>query len=618
MGPRREAHNLCNILARRPSKGLALAVRVGSEGRTVHEELIGRIEMTKRIVVIGGVAAGPKAAARARRLDPEAEITILEKGPQASYGACGFPYFIGGRVHRIQELMETASGAVRGPNFFDKTKDIRLLTGAEAMEIRRDAREVLYRDPATGGAASLAYDKLVIATGAKPVNPPIPGLDLDNVFALKTYEDAQRFREALDQIDDYLKQKDIGDLRQARPLRAVLVGAGLIGMEVAEALLERGAEVTMVEMLPQVMPPLDPEISAHLEKYATAKGLRVLTGARVEALSGEPGGGVQSVRLSTGEVPADLVLVATGVRPEVDLARRAGLAIGPTGAIQVDAYLRTSDPDIYAAGDCAEKRHAVTGKPCWLALGSTANKEGRVAGTNAIRGDTETFGGVAGALVMRFFDLTVARMGLNEREARAEGLDVETALLAGPDKPHFMEGAKPVLVKVVAERGTRRLLGVQGVGLGDVARRVDAAAAPVMAGMTVDQVANLDLLYAPPYAPPMDVLITAANMLRNKLDGVAQGLHPAEYRALVERGAAPLMIDVRSPAEHQALPFDGAKLIPLGALRERAAEVPRDRPVVLLCKIGLRGYEAQRILQGKGHDNARFLEGGVVGWPYPG
>lgn len=436
------------------------------------------------------------------------------------------------------------------------------------------------------------------------------------MFGLKTYEDAQLFREALDQIDDYLKQRDIGGLRRARPLRAVMVGAGLIGMEVAEALLQRGAEVTLVEVLPQVMPSLDPEIAAHLEKYATSQGLRVLTGSRVEALLGEPGGAVQAIRLSTGDLPADLVLVATGVKPEVELARKAGLAIGPTGAIQVDEYLRTSDPDIYAAGDCAEKRHAVTGRSCWLALGSTANKEGRVAGTNAARGDTETFGGVAGALVMRFFDLTVARVGLAEREARAEGLDVETALLAGSDKPHFMEGAKPVLLKLVAERGTRRLLGVQGVGLGDVARRVDAAAAPVMTGMTVDQVANLDLLYAPPYAPPMDVLITAANLLRNKLDGLAEGIQPGEYRSLADRGEAPVLIDVRTPAEHQALPFDGARLIPLGALRGRHEEVPADRPVVLLCKIGLRGYEAQRALQGLGHDNVRFLEGGVVGWPF--
>lgn len=572
--------------------------------------------MARRIVVIGGVAAGPKAAARARRLDPRAEITVLEKGPHASYGACGFPYFLGGRVQRLQELMETATGVVRGPEFFGKVKDVRLCTGVEAVEIRREEHEVVYRDLTTGERSSLAYDKLVLATGARTVEPPIPGLDLANVFRLKTYADAQQVREALDQVDDLLKQQDLGGAAKARPLRAVIVGAGLIGMEVAEALLQRGEEVTVVEMLPQVMPPLDPEMAAHLANHAVAKGVRLKTGARVEAILGE-GGTANRVRLSTGELPADLVLVATGVRPEVDLARAAGLEIGPTGAIRVDEHLRTSDPDIYAAGDCAEKRHAVTGKPAWVALGSTANKEGRVAGSNAVLGDMETAPAVAGSMVMGFFGFTVARTGVTEKEARAQGLEVEVATVVGPDKPHFMDGSRPIVLKVVVERGTRRLLGVQGAGIGDVARRVDAAVAPVMTGMTVDQVADLDLVYAPPYSPPVDVLLTAVNMARNKLDGWARPLPAVEYRARLDRGEAPVLIDVRSPAEHQALPFDGAKLIPLGALRDRAGELPKDRPVALLCKIGLRGYEGQRILQGLGFEDACFLEGGVIGYPYP-
>ncbi len=571
--------------------------------------------MAKRIVVIGGVAAGPKAAARARRLDPTAEITVVERDARASYGACGFPYYVGGSVGRIEELMETPSGVVRDERFFGQVKDIRLLTRTEAVEIRREAREVVVRHLDSGETRTLPYDRLVLATGAEAARPPIPGLDASNVFFLKTYEDARRFRAALDQIADLLKERDLSGERSARPLRVGVIGAGLIGLETAEALRERGEDVTVVERLPQVLPNVDPEVAAHLEAHARRKGIRVLTDTAVSEVVPE-GDRAVALRLPAETVPVDLVLVATGVRPQVALARAAGLEIGPTGAIRVDEHLRTSDPAIYAAGDCAEKRHLVTGKPCWIPLGSTANKEGRVAGTNAVLGDVDAFPGVAGSLVMRFFELTVARTGLGEAEAAGAGFDPVAAIVVGPDKPHFMPGSAPMLLKLIADRKTRRVLGVQGVGRGDVARRVDAAVAAVTAGMTLEQVANLDLVYAPPYAPPMDLLVVAANTVRNVLDGLARGVRPEEVLRWRREGRPHELVDVRSPAEHEALPFDAAKLVPLGQLRARAGELPKDRPVVLVCKIGLRGYEGQRILEGLGFENVAFLEGGVVGWPH--
>jgi rhodanese-related sulfurtransferase len=322
---------------------------------------------------------------------------------------------------------------------------------------------------------------------------------------------------------------------------------------------------------------------------------------------------VRAVRVSGQEIPASLVLVATGIRPEVALAQAAGVATGPTGAIVVDEYLRTSVADIFAAGDCTEKRHAVHGGPCWLPLGSTANREGRVAGTNAVLGPVDTFPGVAGALVMRFFDYTVARVGLGEEEALRCGFDAVSCLVVSVDKPHFMQGAKPLVLKLVADRKTRRLLGAHGAGRGDVARRIDATVGPLMAAMTVDQIANLDLLYAPPYAPPMDPVQVAANALRNRLDDVARGISARDYD---ERRASLCLVDVRSPAEVGSLPFPADHAIPLGALRARGAELPTDRTVVVLCKIGARGYEGQRILEGLGFGDVAFLEGGIVGWPF--
>lgn len=553
-----------------------------------------------RIVVVGGVAAGPKAAARARRLAPEAEITIVEKDQLLSYAGCGLPYYISGLVENRNDLMATPIGVLRDPEFFAKVKGINVLNKTEAIAIDRTAKELEVRHLPTGAIKRLPYDKLIIATGAEPVDPPIPGNDLQNVLRLKRVEDADRFRELM--------------TGNSCPMVAI-IGGGLIGMEMTEAVTACGSGVTVVEMLPQILPMLDVEMAALVEQHMRKTGVKVHTSTRVERIVGDENGRVKSVVTTAGEFPAQLVLISVGVRPNVQLARDAGLIIGPSGGINVNEYMQTSDPDIYAAGDCAEKRCFVRGTACFLPLGSVANKEGRVAGSNAV-GHVERFPGVAGATALKVFDLNVGRAGLTARQAAELGMRVATATVSAPDKPHYYPGAEPIVLKLVADRATRQLIGIQGVGTGDVIKRIDVAITAMTAEMTVDQVANLDLAYAPPYSEAMDVLIHGANILRNKLDGLLDGITADQLKAKLAAGEDFVLLDVRSPQELAAFSFSDSMNIPLGALRQRATEVPRDKEVIIYCKTSLRAWDASRILAGLGYTNTKILDGGVLAWPY--
>lgn len=557
-----------------------------------------------RVVVIGGVAAGPKVASRVVRMNPAAEVTVVEKGQLLSYAGCGLPYYVSGEVKEQKELMSTPVGAVRDPVFFSKVKNVRVLNGTEAVAIDRTAKRVGLAQPGNAEAASwLPYDKLVLCTGARPVRPPIPGIERKGIYALHEVEDAEGVKAMLAET----KAKDV-----------VVVGGGLIGVEMTEALAAHGCRVTVVEKLGQILTMLDAHMARLVERHMESKGVRVLTDTAVEAFVGAAGdeGRVGGVSTSRGVLPADMVILAIGVRPNVALAKAAGLALGETtGAIHVDAQMRTSDPDIYAAGDCVEVRHLLTGQAAFIPLGSTANKQGRVA-ANAICGVPDAFPGVVGSAVCKVFDFCVARTGLTERQAREAGHDVEVSLAPGPDKAHFMTAARPLMLKLVADRGTRKLLGAQAVGPGAGDKRIDVAAMALTAGMTVDQLAHADLCYAPPYSPAMDNILTAADVLRNKLDGVFRGVSAETLKAELDSGQPPALLDVRTPGEVEQAHLPGSLFIPLGALRGRLDEVPRDRPVVCFCKVSLRGYEAARILQAAGYDDVRVLDGGLAMWPY--
>lgn len=553
--------------------------------------------MNQRIVVIGANAAGAKAASKAKRSNPEAEVVLIDRGNFISYGACGIPYYLSDAVPSIKELMSTMAGVVRDAEFFRKVKGVTVRTNTEVTAIDREGKSLALLDRLSGERSHLSYHRLVLATGSAPVVPKLPGVTLPGIATVKTLEDAELLR----------SNAVPGSV-------ACIVGAGLIGLETAEALRQKGMRVILLELRDQVLPGvLDPELASKVARQLASEGVEVRTGCRVTGFAGH--NRVERVLLEGAELPADLVILATGVVPNVGLARAAGLKIGSTGAVSVDAGMYTSDPDILACGDCCQTVHRVTGKEVYLPMGSTANKQGRVAGINAVGGEVR-FSGVIGTSIVRVFRLNVGKTGLSETEASTHGFAVETVLSPAPDKAHFFPGAKPILLKLVAERGTGRLLGLQAVGEGDVAKRLDAAAMAIGLGATVEQLAQADLGYAPPYSAAMDNLIVAADILKNKLAGCARGVSPLEVKRKLDEGEQFVLLDVRSPAEHQEVGIEGATLIPLGALRERLAELPRDREIIAFCKISLRGYEAQQILAGAGFTKVAFLDGGVLGWPY--
>jgi len=558
--------------------------------------------MTKRVLIIGGVACGGKTAARLMRVDPEAEITILEKGEYLSYAGCGLPYYVGGVVKEYRDLMTTPIGVVRDESFFRKVKHVEVHTQHVATKIDRKSKKVTAVDLRTSEKKEFPYDKLVIATGASPVRPPIPGSDLPRVFTLWNMPDALAMRAALDS----------GNIKNA-----VVIGAGLIGMEVVEALHGQGVKVSIVDMfetpLPQMM---DAEFGRLLGKVLKKKGIDFFGGEKVLEIVG-CNGEMQSVKTDRREIPADMVLMAVGVRANVGLAKEAGLVLGERGGIIVDEHMRTSDPDIYAGGDCVEVRHVITGKPSWQPMGSVANRQGRVIADNIAGIDTR-FRGVAGTAIMKAFEYTIGKTGLTREQAVAEGFDAEAVTIIDADTPHFMPGSSPIQVRLVADRKTRKVLGAEVFGPGRADKRLDILVAAAAGGLTIDELADADVAYAPPYSTALDPVTHAANTLKNKIDGLMRSWSPTELVKKFESGEKPLLLDVRTPAELESqgsLPYETVH-IPLGQLWEKAVDLPKDREIVAFCKISVRGWDAYSILRRLGFTNLSVLEGGVAGWPF--
>lgn len=554
------------------------------------------------VVVIGGVSAGPKAAARLKRLVPGAKVTLIERGHDISYGGCGLPYFIGSTVKQLSDLMTTSWDAVRTPEFMKATKDIDTLLGWEATKIDRENKIVEVKDVATGEEKKLPYDKVVIATGSKNFLPPIKNIDAEGVFGLKTPTDGLN-------IQNYLKT-GVG--------KAVVIGAGLIGMETAEAFANWGVDVTVIEMMDQIFPKLvDKDLAYVVQNYLESEDMNFMLSTAVKEIKVDDEGKVCGVVTDQGDVDCELVLVSAGVRSEVGLAVDAGLEVDRT--IVVNDYMQTSDPDIYAGGDCVSCTHRITGKKIFAPMGSTANKHGRIIADNIATNNTEKFPGVLGTSICKMFDWSIGKVGLTEADAQREGYDYVTCVVPGADITHFIPGKKTIMIKTVAEKGTRRILGVQAVGPGEVAKRIDtmAGALSVKPDLTAFDMANMDLAYAPPFSSAVDNLLVNGNVIGNELDGRA---HSMNFWETVKRfnDDKSLFVDLRSDSEFSKHPFecDNYYRIPIEELRARCNELPKDKDILLFCHLSTRGYEAQLILEREGFKNVYFIQGGIHFWPF--
>ena len=559
--------------------------------------------LKKKIVVIGGSAAGAKAAAKARRLDQNAEITIIQKDPDLSMASCGYPYYVGGTFDNRNALLCTPTGVVRDSVFFAKTKDIKALVETECTAINPKAKTISCKDLKTNETFSLDYDKLVITTGARAKKIPVAGCDLDGVTHLLSMQDTDYLRAAC-------TSKEVK--------KAVIIGGGLIGVEACEALVACGIEVTLVEMVDQVLTFLDKQLAMLVGNHMKAKSVDLRTGVGLDHFVGE-NGKLTGVKLATGEiVECQLAIMAIGVQPNSELAAEAGLAIGSFGGITVDEYMQTSDADIYAAGDCVEIPHMLTGKKMHMPMGDLANLQGRALGENIILGNSISFPGTIGTAICKIFDFAAGVTGFTETTAQREGIDYATVIHVSPDKPGFM-GAKLLISKILVEKGTEKVLGYQCVGAGDVSRQIATAAMAIRGGLTVDDVACADLPYAPPYSLAIDHFIAAAHVVQNKLKGRLKTISAEEVYNRVEAGNAPYFVDGRGPDEHEVLRLGvGEEYIPVGKLRSVLGDLPQDKSteIVCYCKISLRGYEVALILEAHGYTDVKVMDGGIMAWPY--
>ena len=544
-----------------------------------------------RLLILGGVAAGTKAAARARREYPDAEVTIVTQDEYVAYAGCGLPYYVGGEISEAKELI------VRTPEEFKQDNGIEVLTRRQAIRIDPADHTVLVRDLTNGNEAAFPYDKLIIATGALPIIPPIDGITLKRVSTVRGLTDAKKIRALL----------DTGKLHSA-----VVIGGGFIGLEMAENLARRGLTVSVVELKPAILPGFDPEIAALVKNSLVEHGVQVYTGEAVTRIHGNALGEATAVETDARRLPADLVILAAGIRPNTEVATAAGVATDQRGVILVDEYLRTNVPDIFAVGDCASVKNRITGEDTYSPMGSTANKTGRVVVANLFE-PKDAFPGVQGTTIVRIFDLNAARTGLSTEEARAAGYDVETVLAPTPDRAHYFPGNKMIITKLIADRATRRLLGAQVVGQGVVDKPIDTLALGIAMGITVDQLSGLDLAYTPAFASALAPSIVAANVMLNKLDGKVRGVSPCD---LNQDDPAIQLLDVRTEPEHLIAAIPGAINIPLQELYERRGELDAARPTVVVCRVGKRAYTAALQLQRLGFADVCILDGGMIAWPY--
>lgn len=538
------------------------------------------MKQPRKIIIVGGVAGGASAAARARRVAESAEIHVFERGPYISFANCGLPYFIAGEIKSRAQLI------VMTPEKFWERSRVHAHVNHEVLSIHRTAKTIRVKGP-DGTERDVAYDKLILSQGAKPIVPPIPGVDLPHVFTLRDIPD-------MDRIVKFLAEQ--------KPTRAVVIGGGFIGVEMAEAFHHRGIHVTIVERNPHILPLLDRDMATHLQTQI--RNDRFDFKPNAEAVKFTRTG----VEFADGsKLPADLILLSVGVKAEVDLARAAGLEIGATGGVKTNGRMESSDPNIYAVGDAAETIHALTGARARIALAGPANRQGRIAGANAA-GARAIYPGALGTSIVRALHLTVGFTGLNSAQAAQAGFTFFTSLTRDHSHAHYYPGAKPVLIKVIAEEGTGRLLGAQVLGERGVDKRVDVLATAIAAKLSVFDLENLDLAYSPPFGSAQDPVNVAGFVAGHVARADIATVSPEIWKPTDE-----FLLDVRDADElEESGKLPGAVNIPLGQLRDRLGELPRDRHIVTYCQKGQRGYLAACALHGNGFEDVANLRGGFL------
>jgi NADPH-dependent 2,4-dienoyl-CoA reductase/sulfur reductase-like enzyme/rhodanese-related sulfurtransferase len=553
-----------------------------------------------KVIIVGGVAGGASCAARLRRLDEKAEILMVERGPYVSYANCGLPYHVGGVIEKEASLLVANEATFRNQFAID------VRTRCEAVGISPDKKTVDLKNLATGEVTTESYDTLVLSPGAVSVRPPLPGIDLPGIFHVRTVPDARAIREWIERGSAFLSgMHRYSGFQTVRPkTRAVVIGGGFIGLEMVENLAHRGFEVTLVEMLDQVLPMLDREHARVIEAHLKRHGVRLALGDGVAGFTQTPNGAIDVETKSGKTYPADVVILALGVRPEVTLAKKAGLEIGERGGIRVDEQMRTSNPDIFAVGDAVEVKDFVTGQWSLIALAGPANRQGRIA-ADVIAGRDARFRGTQGTSIIGLFGAAVAWTGVSEKLLKRIGdTDYEKVYLYPNSHAGYYPGAKPIAMKVIFRKSDGRLLGAQALGEDNVDKRISAFAALLQMGATIYDLEEAELCYAPQFGSAKDP-VNFAGMVASD---VLRGDMPLSHWDSAKNG---FLLDVREPMELAVESVPGALNIPIGELRARLGELPRDREIHVICRSGQRAYIATRILLQNGF-KARNVSGGML------
>ncbi|WP_291993097.1 FAD-dependent oxidoreductase [Candidatus Accumulibacter sp. ACC003] len=553
-----------------------------------------------KVVIVGGVAGGASCAARLRRLDENAEIIMVERGPYVSYANCGLPYHVGGVIEKEASLM------VADANTFRAHFAVDARTGCEAISISPDQKTVELRDVASGEVTVESYDKLVLSPGAPSVRPPLPGIDLPGIFQVRTVPDARAIREWIERGSLFLTGMDkYSGFQTVRPkTRAVVIGGGFIGLETAENLVHRGFDVTLIEMLDQVLAPLDQEMARIVEGFVEHHGIRLALNDGVAGFQQAANGSLEVLTQAGRTHPADIVILALGVRPDTALAKGAGLEIGERGGIRVDEQMRTSKPDIFAVGDAVEVRDFVTGEWSLIALAGPANRQGRIA-ADVIAGRDSRFRGTQGTSIIGLFGAAAAWVGASEKSLKRLGdSDYEKIYLYPNSHAGYYPGARPIAMKVLFRKSDGRFLGAQAVGEDGVDKRISALAMALQMGATIYDLEEAELCYAPQFGSAKDPVnfagMVAADILRGDM--------PLSHWDAAEDA---FLLDVREAAELAVENVPGAHNIPMGQLRARLGELPRDREILVICRSGQRAYYATRVLLQNGF-KARNVAGGML------